>query len=325
MTMTIEKVMPDVIELLTLRPGLRTVQIADSLDVDFDLVEEALKRLAIDLEGGVYSAEVEAPNGRKALAWWPVGITSDSTRESASTKKRQATPQEEDDKELLPAKQVTRPAAGTVIPQGAFPTVPPSEETTAAPVISGGRPSDKTVRAIAYLRHHPAATNEQMKRLLGISYSPTAALKTAVEKCWLTYKGQTWTLGPIDIELTAAELMAAGSDGIGIGIDIDIDATHAASTVAKKASAADVAAYIALPQSSMLDEIQANIRATDTRGLLIIEILRMKLTPEEYKGFLKGSIVLHTLRAERVGTPEDYQQAAIYSGHLVDATADKTA
>lgn len=66
--MNITQMRPKIIDLVRLRPGLTTVQISDSLDMDLELVEIAL-RDEVDL-GAIRKQEVKSPNGRLALAFW---------------------------------------------------------------------------------------------------------------------------------------------------------------------------------------------------------------------------------------------------------------
>ena len=52
-------------------------------------------------------------------------------------------------------------------------------------------------------------------------------------------------------------------------------------------------------------------------GVEVIDVLRAKLTPEEFRGFCKGNVVKYSLRAERKGEPTlDYQKAAWYASWL---------
>jgi hypothetical protein len=53
-----------------------------------------------------------------------------------------------------------------------------------------------------------------------------------------------------------------------------------------------------------------------TGGIEVIDILRQKLTPEEFRGFCKGNIIKYSLRAERKGGREDYEKAAWYGSWL---------
>lgn len=54
-------------------------------------------------------------------------------------------------------------------------------------------------------------------------------------------------------------------------------------------------------------------------GIEVIEILRAKLSPEEFRGFCKGNIIKYTLRAELKNGAIDYAKASVYAGWLVAA------
>lgn len=51
-------------------------------------------------------------------------------------------------------------------------------------------------------------------------------------------------------------------------------------------------------------------------GIECIDYLRAKLTPEEFRGFLKGNAVKYLSRAEHKGNAEDYAKANWYTAML---------
>ena len=51
-------------------------------------------------------------------------------------------------------------------------------------------------------------------------------------------------------------------------------------------------------------------------GIETIDYLRAKLTPEEFKGFLKGNAIKYLSRAELKGGKEDYKKAQWYINEL---------
>lgn len=56
-------------------------------------------------------------------------------------------------------------------------------------------------------------------------------------------------------------------------------------------------------------------------GLEVKDILKAKLTPEEYRGYCKGNIIKYLMRAEHKGNPvQDYAKANQYSQWLVEQT-----
>lgn len=52
-------------------------------------------------------------------------------------------------------------------------------------------------------------------------------------------------------------------------------------------------------------------------GMDTIKILKTKMTPEEYKGFLKGNIMKYLTRADYKNGIEDYEKAQYYMNELV--------
>ena len=51
-------------------------------------------------------------------------------------------------------------------------------------------------------------------------------------------------------------------------------------------------------------------------GIDTIDYLKAKLTPDEFRGFLKGNIIKYLSRAEAKGGDEDYAKALWYSAFL---------
>ena len=51
-------------------------------------------------------------------------------------------------------------------------------------------------------------------------------------------------------------------------------------------------------------------------GIETIDYLKAKLSPEEFRGFLKGNIIKYTSRAEHKNGMEDYQKAQWYVNKL---------
>lgn len=51
-------------------------------------------------------------------------------------------------------------------------------------------------------------------------------------------------------------------------------------------------------------------------GIEVIDILRAKLSPDEFRGFLKGNVIKYTLRAELKNGQQDYQKAGVYMNWL---------
>jgi hypothetical protein len=74
-----------------------------------------------------------------------------------------------------------------------------------------------------------------------------------------------------------------------------------------------------LPEHGQDDPVHAPAHYT-TGGIEVIDILRAKLTPEEFRGFLKGNVIKYTLRAEHKNGAQDYQKGEWYAQRLAKAT-----
>ncbi len=51
--------------------------------------------------------------------------------------------------------------------------------------------------------------------------------------------------------------------------------------------------------------------------------MRANMSPEEFKGFLKGNIIKYISRAEEKGGKEDYEKAMVYLKWLIEYTPMK--
>ena len=57
----------------------------------------------------------------------------------------------------------------------------------------------------------------------------------------------------------------------------------------------------------------------DVGGIETIDFIKAKLTPDEYKGFLKGNIIKYLSRANHKGNEaKDYEKASVYAGWLAE-------
>ena len=54
-----------------------------------------------------------------------------------------------------------------------------------------------------------------------------------------------------------------------------------------------------------------------TGGLEVIDIMKLKLTKQEFKGFCKGLIIKYILRADNKNKIEDYKKAQWYLNYLI--------
>ena len=53
-----------------------------------------------------------------------------------------------------------------------------------------------------------------------------------------------------------------------------------------------------------------------------IQYMQVALTPEEFKGFLKGNIIKYIARAEQKGGAADYYKAHVYANWLSEFTTN---
>lgn len=59
-------------------------------------------------------------------------------------------------------------------------------------------------------------------------------------------------------------------------------------------------------------------------GLQAIDLIEALLTPEEFKGFLKGNIHKYNIRADKKGNPEEDRKKAVwYTNYLLELEADE--
>lgn len=58
-------------------------------------------------------------------------------------------------------------------------------------------------------------------------------------------------------------------------------------------------------------------------GLEVIDILKAKMSPEEYRGFLRGNVIKYILRYDHKGAPvEDLHKAQTYLGWLIEEVGE---
>lgn len=57
----------------------------------------------------------------------------------------------------------------------------------------------------------------------------------------------------------------------------------------------------------------------DAGGIETLDIIRAKLTPEQYRGYLLGNVIKYSTRLNFKGTPErDAEKAALYAKWLAE-------
>ena len=63
----------------------------------------------------------------------------------------------------------------------------------------------------------------------------------------------------------------------------------------------------------------------DVGGITVIDYIKAKLIPEEYKGFLKGNVIKYVSRsAFKEDELSDLKKAQEYLGWLIEAVGDET-
>ena len=70
------------------------------------------------------------------------------------------------------------------------------------------------------------------------------------------------------------------------------------------------------PEKRPMDMQAINPQHYKTGGIECIDYLKAKLSPEEFRGFLKGNAVKYLSRAEHKGNAEDYAKANWYTNML---------
>lgn len=202
-----------------------------------------------------------------------------------------------------PASPWRQPGKGAAHTEAAIPVRdkahPTSEETTVrecrqppattalAAMASAPPAKSKVDKALSYLRLHGTATSKELSIAMGLDPRENSAsqfIGHVVRKGGIERVGKLYRLGASEAPVTAEPSMAP------------------------------------IPALAH-DPIHAPAHYT-AGGLEVIDILRAKLTPEEFRGFCKGNIIKYTLRANFKGGAADYAKADVYAGWLVAATAE---
>lgn len=361
-----------ILDFIRREPGQRTVQVADRLDEDFTLVDEELQRMAAAQE--LQAHAVTAPNGRKAVAWtlpgiasWTVpGGTNVPSVPGDAPKRTVKSDEGEPHQAVVPAAN----ASPVKIAGASFPTsilslaqtkenaeggkqedsaAEKEKEAPAANVPTGRRPGVMAVRAISYLRHHAVANDDELKKVMGISYSPMAVMRFPLKAGWVKRIGKEWSLGRTSIELTSDELLNAalpkqhqaerspskghrlgGAQGSTVGAASDLNPPSYAFEVPSPNGffvmgpngEAVWRACIQIsdnPSHSIAGEdLAPEISADDE---LVGSVLPKHLSSEEFLGFLKGNAVMHVMSIKDLG--DKHSQAAAKFLRFMEVAADQ--
>jgi len=305
----------NIVALVGRRPGLRTVEISDGLDIDPEVVERELAQLSEDRR--IVGERVTAPNGHETLAWRVAnGIGWKSPNNINAGTATPAVKPEPSDDPLLTVKQVVIPVFSTAGKKATGPSSAPGTSKHWGIHVE---------TAIKHLQQNGPVSNDAMRRALGVTYYPQAALKTAMQSGVLTYENNLWHLRDSTACAPAPVSVAARRKAVIASPGVDVDAAHplippAPAVEALMQTGALQKSTIASSGPTQHDAVHTPNHYT-AGGMEVIDILRAKLTPEEFRGFLKGNIVKYTLRAELKGGAQDYQKASVYAGWLVKATA----
>lgn len=151
--------------LITVTPGLRTIQLVDRLDLDFEAVEDALSTL-VDA-GAIVQHNVIAPNNRPAKAYTLTGVQ-------------------------LPVRIGGTPDATAPTPKAPEPTIPVFTDKTAP------GPQTKVARAIAYIKQQGGrASGPELANVLDLKRISDlkAYLRVATADGRVKQSGEMWLLG----------------------------------------------------------------------------------------------------------------------------------
>lgn len=161
-----------ILKLIAERPGVRTVEIADLVDCDLDLVEPSIDSYLAS--GEVIRTEVLAPNGREMYSY------------------RMGSAE--------PAKDVTLVAAPVAVPRSA-PAGPVKAEPFAALTIDPAvaeKPKSKVQIAIDFIKAQSfqIATGAELHRVMGLKphEHPSSYLVSALSDGRLLKEGKFWSI-----------------------------------------------------------------------------------------------------------------------------------
>lgn len=282
---TTDQITQAILALIEQRPDIRTVQISDVLDFEFDAVQASLKLLIA--EGHITSEVIRGPNARDATIYrvTPRGLGWKAPK--AATAVTQKAPERPADVAGPSPSANSLETSGIAAETGKPASLEVAQPTTHA----SDKPLTKIALAIKYLALNGPTNNFALRDAMNITYAPMGILRGALDKGLLTYDGQIWRLAePDPAEIPGAEQppVVTSKDMSGV----DIDAVHRP------------AHYT-------------------TGGMEVIDILRAKMSPEEFRGFCKGNIIKYILRAEHKDGAQAYRKAGAYCAYLIDHVSPK--
>jgi hypothetical protein len=228
----------------------------------------------------------------------------------------------------------------------------PAEEASAAPIVVTSY-TNKVVLAIAFLKSKDpgyVASSKELCIAMGLKQYGSAmnVLKYVVKKgivCFHRYRGY-WlpTTADAIIEPAPRTVKLKQRDPVSLPASIpqprrvfgeaqpdepesnyqewlaqrgQDSPTAAVKPKAKEVASAPTAAAIET-EAPKHDPIHNPSHYTNG-GIEFIEVLRAKLSADEFRGFLKGNVIKYTLRAEHKNGAQDYAKGAKYAQWLAEA------
>ena len=291
-----------VLELVKQRPGVRVFQISDLLDLDVDIVEgilgQAVREEVINVD------VVPGPNRLPTKTYSFAGAASE----------QQTKPKIDiviEPESYLAADAAPVAAAVPIAPTAsAAPPTPAAPGGTAMAAIATAAASttirvegfSKAAIALDHLKKHGATDRATLVDVMGL------VKKYQVEQYLKSYL-KSGRLVRID-EIYCIPDRPTSSP------------TAAAIAVVKPAAPA--APADSAPSVPVADPVHSPSHYT-SGGIEVIDVLRAKLTPEEFRGFLKGNVIKYMLRAEHRGGAQDYKKGCVYATWLAEQSVAQAA
>jgi hypothetical protein len=281
-----------VLELVQQRPGVRSVQISDLVDLDMDIVESILAQAV--REGVIQVDEVVGANRLPAKTYSWAGVAPQGLDKQEVT--IAVKPEMQQHVHTAPAAAPTAPTETKAAPVAAASTT--STENQAQPVADRSKASV----ALDYLVVNGPTDRATLMTVMGLPN------KSAIEQ-YLKPHVKSGKIVRIDDVYCIPDRRPAPPAAV--------TSVHHPLCDRKRPSLCD--ACIAESKTKAEPD---SVRAPTNRaagGMEVIDILRSKLSPEEFHGFLKGSAIQHLLGAEHKGGAQDYKMARVYSTWLAES------
>lgn len=286
-----------VLELVKQRPGVRVFQISDLLDLDVDIVEGILAQAV--REEVIHVDVVPGPNRLPTKTYSFAGVTS---REQVKPKiDIVIEPESYLATHTAPVAE-TAPAAPLAPPAQAAPPRTAMEAIATAAVSTTIRVEgfSKAALALDHLKKNGATDRATLVEVMGL------VKKYQVEQYLKSYL-KSGRIVRIDEIYCIPDRTEPSQAATAIVVD-------------KPAAMAPVPTDSA-PVVAVADPVHSPSHYT-SGGIEVIDVLRAKLTPEEFRGFLKGNVIKYMLRAEHKGGAKDYKKGCKYATWLAEqATA----